>query len=93
MVLLKLSAFSGLGPEYDYVRVLNRALPDDIRVIGWSPAPTDFHARYECYLFCISFVLVCTIRALKTAEYFVNYYWMVHAYLLLFPCVQVQLLS
>ncbi|CAN8314189.1 unnamed protein product [Cochlearia groenlandica] len=37
-----------LGPEYDYVRVLNRALPDDIRVLGWSPAPIDFHARFSC---------------------------------------------
>ncbi|XP_018468381.1 uncharacterized protein LOC108840052 isoform X2 [Raphanus sativus] len=35
-------------PEYDYVRVLNRALPDDIRVLGWSPAPLDFHARFSC---------------------------------------------
>ncbi|ESQ33382.1 hypothetical protein EUTSA_v10007608mg [Eutrema salsugineum] len=34
--------------EYDYVRVLNRALPDDIRVLGWSPAPIDFHARFSC---------------------------------------------
>jgi tRNA U38,U39,U40 pseudouridine synthase TruA len=37
---------TGERPEYDYVRVLNRALPDDIRVIGWSPAPIDFHARF-----------------------------------------------
>ncbi|CAH8362451.1 unnamed protein product [Eruca vesicaria subsp. sativa] len=35
-------------PEYDYVRVLNRALPDDIRVLGWSPVPLDFHARFSC---------------------------------------------
>ncbi|KAF8105325.1 hypothetical protein N665_0158s0014 [Sinapis alba] len=35
-------------PEYDYVRVLNRALPDDIRVLGWSPVPVDFHARFSC---------------------------------------------
>ncbi|KFK45120.1 hypothetical protein AALP_AA1G346800 [Arabis alpina] len=34
--------------EYDYVRVLNRALPDDIRVLGWSPVPIDFHARFSC---------------------------------------------
>ncbi|XP_023645528.1 tRNA pseudouridine(38/39) synthase isoform X3 [Capsella rubella] len=38
----------GERPEYDYVRVLNRALPDDIRVTGWSPAPVDFHARFSC---------------------------------------------
>ncbi|KAF8377220.1 hypothetical protein HHK36_030594 [Tetracentron sinense] len=34
--------------EVDYVRVLNRVLPKDIRVIGWCPAPTDFHARFSC---------------------------------------------
>ncbi|XP_010261081.1 PREDICTED: tRNA pseudouridine(38/39) synthase isoform X2 [Nelumbo nucifera] len=34
--------------EIDYVRVLNRVLPKDIRVIGWCPAPTDFHARFSC---------------------------------------------
>ncbi|CAN1268063.1 tRNA pseudouridine(38/39) synthase [Linum perenne] len=30
--------------ELDYVRVLNRALPKDIRIVGWCPVPTDFHA-------------------------------------------------
>ncbi|KAJ1699531.1 hypothetical protein LUZ63_008043 [Rhynchospora breviuscula] len=34
--------------EIDYVRVLNRVLPKDIRVIGWSPVPTDFNARFSC---------------------------------------------
>ncbi|KAH9691999.1 PseudoU synth 1 domain-containing protein [Citrus sinensis] len=34
--------------EIDYVRVLNRVLPKDIRVMGWSPAPTDFSARFSC---------------------------------------------
>ncbi|KAJ4952413.1 hypothetical protein NE237_029245 [Protea cynaroides] len=34
--------------EIDYVRVLNRALPKDIRVIGWCPAPIDLHARFSC---------------------------------------------
>lgn len=32
--------------EIDYVKILNRVLPNDIRIIGWSPAPTDFSARY-----------------------------------------------
>ncbi|XXG61337.1 hypothetical protein AAC387_Pa04g3023 [Persea americana] len=41
------------GPEYiceeiDYVKVLNRVLPKDIRVIGWCPAPPNFHARFSC---------------------------------------------
>ncbi|CAN1268065.1 tRNA pseudouridine(38/39) synthase [Linum perenne] len=34
--------------ELDYVRVLNRALPKDIRIVGWCPVPTDFHARFSC---------------------------------------------
>ena len=31
--------------ETDYVATLNRALPDDIRVLGWAPAPEGFSAR------------------------------------------------
>ncbi|KAL6209383.1 hypothetical protein ACLB2K_020325 [Fragaria x ananassa] len=34
--------------EIDYVRVLNRALPDDIRVFGWCPVPLGFSARFSC---------------------------------------------
>ncbi|XP_031275559.1 tRNA pseudouridine(38/39) synthase isoform X2 [Pistacia vera] len=34
--------------EIDYVRVLNRALPKDIRIIGWCPVPVDFSARFSC---------------------------------------------
>ncbi|KAJ4850522.1 hypothetical protein Tsubulata_029818 [Turnera subulata] len=34
--------------EIDYVRVLNRVLPKDIRIMGWSPVPTDFSARFSC---------------------------------------------
>ncbi|OWM85015.1 hypothetical protein CDL15_Pgr027802 [Punica granatum] len=34
--------------EIDYVRVLNRALPKDIRVTGWCPVPVGFSARFSC---------------------------------------------
>lgn len=34
--------------EIDYVKVLNKALPSDIRILGWCPAPTNFHARFSC---------------------------------------------
>ncbi|XP_027934101.1 tRNA pseudouridine(38/39) synthase isoform X1 [Vigna unguiculata] len=34
--------------EIDYVRVINRVLPNDIRILGWCPAPVDFHARFSC---------------------------------------------
>lgn len=31
--------------EFDYVGILNRALPEDIRVLGWCPVPPGFNAR------------------------------------------------
>ncbi|XP_052624345.1 uncharacterized protein LOC111875980 isoform X3 [Lactuca sativa] len=34
--------------ELDYVRILNGALPNDIRVMGWCPAPDNFSARFSC---------------------------------------------
>ncbi|KAL4559073.1 hypothetical protein LXL04_031206 [Taraxacum kok-saghyz] len=34
--------------ELDYVRILNGALPNDIRVMGWCPAPHNFSARFSC---------------------------------------------
>ncbi|CAI5495227.1 unnamed protein product [Closterium sp. Naga37s-1] len=34
--------------EIDYVASLNRALPDDIRVLAWAPASPDFSARFSC---------------------------------------------
>ncbi|KAL8487020.1 hypothetical protein ACS0TY_023643 [Phlomoides rotata] len=36
------------GGELDYVKILNRVLPNDIRIIGWSPAPADFSSRFSC---------------------------------------------
>ncbi|KAH6834713.1 MA3 domain-containing protein [Perilla frutescens var. hirtella] len=34
--------------SYDYIKILNRVLPNDIRILGWSPAPTNFSARFSC---------------------------------------------
>jgi len=35
--------------EVDFCSVLNRNLPDDIRVTAWAPAPRqDFSARFDC---------------------------------------------
>ena len=34
--------------ELDYLGVLNRILPDTIRVIAWSPVSEDFSARFSC---------------------------------------------
>jgi tRNA U38,U39,U40 pseudouridine synthase TruA len=33
------------GDELDYAGALNRALPGDIRVLGWAPAREGFSAR------------------------------------------------
>ncbi len=33
--------------EIDYVGVINRCLPDDIRVLGWAPVRDDFSARFS----------------------------------------------
>ncbi|XP_050938893.1 uncharacterized protein LOC103496569 isoform X3 [Cucumis melo] len=34
--------------EIDYVRVINKVLPNDIRVLGWCPVPVGFSARFSC---------------------------------------------
>ena len=34
--------------EHDYLAILNRLLPDTIRVIAWSPVSTTFSARFSC---------------------------------------------
>ncbi|XP_065837539.1 tRNA pseudouridine(38/39) synthase-like isoform X2 [Oscarella lobularis] len=34
--------------ELDYVRLLNKALPKDIRIMAWSPVPSHFDARFSC---------------------------------------------
>jgi tRNA pseudouridine38/39 synthase len=34
--------------ELDYPAVINRSLPDDIRVLGWSYVDQDFSSRFDC---------------------------------------------
>jgi tRNA pseudouridine38/39 synthase len=34
--------------EYAYDKILNRLLPDDIRILGWSPVSDEFSARFSC---------------------------------------------
>ena len=31
--------------EFDYPLLLNKVLPQEIRVLGWTDAPPDFNAR------------------------------------------------
>ena len=46
--------------EIDYVGVINRCLPDDIRVLGWAPVGDHFSARFSAdsraykYFFMVS---------------------------------------
>lgn len=34
--------------ELPYPKILNRVLPNDIRVISWMPVPQNFSARFDC---------------------------------------------
>ena len=34
--------------EHDYVTMLNRMLPETIRVVAWSPVTSKFSARFSC---------------------------------------------
>lgn len=41
--------FDSVNDEIPYPRILNRVLPDDIRVLAWCPSPPpDFSARFSC---------------------------------------------
>jgi len=44
--------------EVDYVATLNRALPDQIRVLGWTPVPAEFNARFDCQTRTYHYVFV-----------------------------------
>lgn len=34
--------------ELPYLEILNRLLPDDIRVLAWAPVSPSFNARFDC---------------------------------------------
>lgn len=55
-----LMIFHVLYSEIDYVKVLNKVLPKDIRVLGWCPVSTDFHARF-LQSFVIYFLCFCIL--------------------------------
>lgn len=44
----------GWEQEHDFPSLLNRVLPDTIRVLGWADVPQDFHARQEAPTWCCS---------------------------------------
>jgi len=37
-----------LEKELDYVALLNRTLPDDVRALGWAPVDEALNARFDC---------------------------------------------
>jgi hypothetical protein len=62
-----------LSPEIDYVKVLNRILPRDIRVLGWCPVPADFHARLAMLYVFVLFFLLARINALFCKQAYMIY--------------------
>ena len=36
------------GSELPYVKMLNRVLPQDIRILDWAPVAEGFSARFDC---------------------------------------------
>ena len=47
LVALRLRAAPPGAEALDYVALLNRQLPPDIRVLSWRPAPEGFSARFR----------------------------------------------
>jgi len=41
-------ALPGGRPELDYVGMLNRVLPADVRAVAWAPVREGFSARFSC---------------------------------------------
>lgn len=41
-------AASSATSELPYVKMLNRVLPQDIRVLDWAPVVEGFSARFDC---------------------------------------------
>jgi tRNA pseudouridine38/39 synthase len=42
------SQWTSIQGEIPYISILNRLLPAEIRVLGWTPVPTTFDARFSC---------------------------------------------
>lgn len=49
--------------EINYVHVLNRLLPEDIRVIAWAPVARDFDARFVQHVTAITPFNLIILRA------------------------------
>ncbi|KAJ3007921.1 tRNA pseudouridine synthase 3 [Thoreauomyces humboldtii] len=64
--------------EVDYVGTLNRLLPDDIRILSWSPVEPKFDARFNCiarkykYFFAAEELDIRAMR--RAAQAYVGYH-------------------
>lgn len=63
--------------EIDYVRVLNRALPKDIRVTGWSPVPVDFSARLFSFSRMQFLLVIVCIKSFHLKQQMFHDIWIV----------------
>ena len=71
-------------PELDYVGILNRILPAEIRVLAWAPVKTDFSARFDCnsriykYFFPLFYLYFYFINNssynITFTHYFINFF-------------------
>lgn len=48
VIALNVRRSSNNNNELPYLAMLNRQLPDDIRVWAWAPVPPEFNARFAC---------------------------------------------
>ncbi|KAI7864730.1 pseudouridine synthase [Spinellus fusiger] len=48
VIALNIRSSSGTGKEIPYIETINRLLPNDIRILAWSPVPSTFNARFHC---------------------------------------------
>ncbi|XP_042235764.1 tRNA pseudouridine(38/39) synthase-like isoform X2 [Homarus americanus] len=44
----KMAPTEGDGSEINYVQLLNKVLPHEIRMLAWSPASLGYSARFDC---------------------------------------------
>lgn len=62
--------------EINYVDILNRVLPDHIKIIAWAPATKDFSARFNCQSRSYSYVFpkgdLCIDSIAKALEYLIG---------------------
>lgn len=54
--------------EINYVEILNRVLPDHIKVIAWAPAKQDFSSRFNCQSRSYSYIFPLGDLCIKSMQ-------------------------